>query len=217
MPTRRVITQPWLSLFKPQNNEYRRRSVAWGWHSFCHASTPQRICSGSSRADHHCREKTTDKRSPWIRVPLMAARISKSRKTVRAISKAFTLEEKKKSKLTISNPRIISWYMESSCKRKRTSLIVDEEEMLQETQASSKLKPKGGGFIGRNKGGPYWIRLGLWKASQRFVALYHQQIPGSWTLEDHARPYEEEWEDELLCELRSGCCARECGCCQKPR
>lgn len=84
--------------YPTQNTEYGRGSIACGWHSPRHVSTPQRICSSPSRAGHHCREKATDKRSPRNRVPFMAARISESRETSTSHQQSVHTRERKEKR-----------------------------------------------------------------------------------------------------------------------
>lgn len=75
--------------------------------------------------------------------------------------------------------------------------LVDEKEILAERQTSSgSLNPKEATSLEEIKGSLTEIRPGIWKASQSFIELYHQQFPGSGTLEAHARSFEEEWKED---------------------
>lgn len=138
-------------------------------------------------------------------------------KPVRATNKAFTPRGKKRNRLNIFDPgKPISEDMRNFCKRSRTWLT--KRETLEEKQAVGDLSPNEATSLEEIKRDLTQISPSIWIVGQRFVELYHQQVPGSWVLEDQMVSHEEKHKKaELLCKLSFGCRARGCGCCKKPR
>lgn len=141
-------------------------------------------------------------------------------KPVRVVNKAFTSKEaelREKGQL-----RARSAMSKEFLEIQQFELyLLDEKEML---EAEAVKEPVGSltpdqeakkEMIQEELG---WIRPRLFYNGQRFSDLVSQWVDGCWTLEVEEKPLKQRFhEKELFCDLKTGCCARDCGCCRRPR
>lgn len=109
----------------------------------------------------------------------MTARISESDGTSTSHQQSVHTRERKEKDIKY----LQSWKNNLKTYRKlwkKELYLVDEKEMLEGRQTSSgSLNPKEAASLEAIKESLTGIISGVWKASQSFVELYHQQVPES--------------------------------------
>lgn len=137
---------------------------------------------------------------------------------IRALNKSLTPVEEKEKQLD----RVRSW--EGNLKKydemiQQEIYLLDEKELLEERDTHGDgLTPGERVVLDRIRRELNTIRPRLRKIGQKFSQLRLEGASGSWTLEYSTVPLEKKWkEEEVICRVSFGCCARGCGCCKKPR
>lgn len=138
-------------------------------------------------------------------------------KLIRVVNKTFTPPEQKEIELEL----IESW---NDCRREMHEILqheiylLEERDVLEKQALTSNLSPDEEAWLIQIKYDLMQVKPCLWKNSQRFVHTKSCFGTGSWLLEFQMLSPEEEWETgQHDCAIRSGCCARVCGCCERPR